>query len=94
MHEAHIKMTYVSHISTFNYLNYLIIKYTYLTTKIKTIKTKKFTTDHHARDYIKKKPNLLHSFSQLRPKSLYPRNKPKALQLSPTYKMHKLNATY
>lgn len=54
MHEAHIKMTYVSHISTFNYLNYLIIKYTYLTTKIKTIKTKKFTTDHHARDYIKK----------------------------------------
>lgn len=90
MHEAHIKMTYVSHISTFNYLNYLIIKYTYQTTKIKTIKI----LYNHARDYIKKKPNLLHSFSQLRAKSLYPRNKPKAPQLSPTYKMHKLNATY
>lgn len=67
MHEAHIKMTYVSHISTFNYLNYLIIKYTYLTTKIKTIKTKKFTTDHHARDYIKKKTKFTSFFLSITP---------------------------
>lgn len=85
MHEARIKICFIHKYIQLSYNQIYLTNY-----KNKNLLKNSLTTDHHARNYIIKKSNLLRSFPQLRANSLYPRNKPKAPQLFPTYKMHKV----